>query len=133
VRDNHSVGRFQLTGIPPVARASSPVPSRLRVVGDRGSNFLLPEYPGLVATTKISIAIGKQQLGLARTAAKAEGLSLSAYISRALDKQLEDQRRIDAARQLHATWDAGALPTAADREAFLSRMVRPRQRRSRAA
>jgi len=87
----------------------------------------------MVATTKISIAIGKHQLSLARTASKAEGLSLSAYISRALDKQLEDQRRIDAARELHAHWDAGALPTATDREAFLARMSRPRQRRSRAA
>jgi hypothetical protein len=86
-----------------------------------------------VATTKISISIGKRQLSLARTAAKAEGLSLSAYIARALDKQLEDQGRVDAARELHASWGAGTLPTAADRDAFLLRMARPRHRRSRAA
>jgi hypothetical protein len=102
-------------------------------VGVPGSNFLLPKYAGLVATTKISIAIDKHQLSLARTAAKTEGLSLSAYISRALAKQLEDQRRRDAARELHASWDAGTLPTTADRQAFLLRMSRPRQRRSRAA
>jgi hypothetical protein len=83
--------------------------------------------------TKISIAIDKEQLSLARSAAKTEGLSLSAYISRALGKQLEDQRRIDAARKLHASWDASAMPTAADRDAFLARMARPRARRTRAA
>jgi hypothetical protein len=86
-----------------------------------------------VRTTKISIAIDKQQLGLARSAAKAEGLSLSGYIARALGNQLEDQRRIDAARELHAAWDAGSIPTAAERDAFLARMSRPRARRSRAA
>jgi hypothetical protein len=84
-------------------------------------------------TTKISIAIDKQQLSLARSAAKAEGLSLSAYIGRGLGKQLEDQRRIDAARKLHASWDASSIPTAADRDAFLARMARPRARRTRAA
>ena len=84
-------------------------------------------------TTKISIAIDKQQLSLARAAAKREGLSLSAYLARALGKQLEDQRRIDAARELHASWGDDALPTAEDRDAFLARMARPRARRSRAA
>ena len=86
-----------------------------------------------MSTTKISIAIDKQQLRLARSAAKTEKLSLSAYISRALGKQLEDQRRINAARELHAGWDADTIPTAGDREAFLARMSRPRARRSRAA
>jgi hypothetical protein len=86
-------------------------------------------------TAKISIAIDKQQLRRARVAAKAEGLSLSAYIARALGNQLEDQRRIDAARELYASWGADATPTAADREAFLVRMSRPRGRgpRSKAA
>jgi hypothetical protein len=86
-----------------------------------------------VRTTKISIAIDKQQLRLARSAANTERLSLSAYIARALGNQLEDQRRIDAARELHASWGASAIPTAADRDAFLARMSRPRARRSRAA
>jgi hypothetical protein len=86
-----------------------------------------------VRTTKISIAIDKQQLKRARSAATAEGLSLSAYIARALGNQLEDQRRIDAARALHASWGDGSVPTAADQEAFVARMARPRARRSRAA
>jgi hypothetical protein len=84
-------------------------------------------------TTKISIAIDKQQLRLARSAAKARGVSLSAYIARALGTQLEDQRRMDAARELYASWGASGTPSEADRDAFLERMARPRARRSRAA
>lgn len=84
-------------------------------------------------TTTIRIAIDQQQLKRARSAAKAEGLSLSAYITRALGKQLEDQRRIDAARALHARWGDSGIPTAADREAFLAQMARPRARRAKAA
>jgi hypothetical protein len=86
-----------------------------------------------VSRTKISIAIDKEQLRLARAAAKTEGLSLSAYIGRALGNQLEDQRRIDAARELHASWGAGTIPTTTERAAFLARMSRPRGRRARAA
>jgi hypothetical protein len=84
-------------------------------------------------TTRIRIAISQQQLKRPRSAAKAEGLSLSAYIARALGNQLEDQRRIDAARALHARWGASSLPTAADRAAFLARMARPGVRRTKAA
>ena len=84
-------------------------------------------------TTKISIAVDKQQLRLVRAAAKTVGLSLSAYIARALGNQLEDHRRIDAARELHARWGASAVPTTADRDAFLARMSRLRARRSKTA
>lgn len=80
--------------------------------------------------TKVRIAIDAQQLKRARSAAKSEGLSLSAYIARALGNRLEDQRRIDAARALHASWGVSSMPTAADREAFLARMTRPRARRT---
>lgn len=83
-------------------------------------------------TTRIRIAIDPRQLKRARSAARAEGLSLSAYIARALGNQLEDQHRIDAARALHARWGMPSMPTAADREAFLTRMVRSRARRSKA-
>jgi hypothetical protein len=89
-------------------------------------------YAGSVRTAKVSIAIDKQQLKRARSAAKAEGLSLSAYIARALGAQLADQRRIDAARALHARWRDSGVPTAADEEAFLARMARPRTRGTKA-
>ena len=87
----------------------------------------------MVRTTKISIAIDRERLRLARLAAKAEGLSLSGYIARALGNQLADQRRLDAARELYQGWDEGSVPTQAEREAFLARMARPRRRRARKA
>ena len=84
-------------------------------------------------TKKISIAVDETQLRLARRAAKAEGLSLSAYVGRALGTQLEDQRRIDAARELYQQWDDESVPNAKDREVFLARMARRRKRGTRAA
>jgi hypothetical protein len=86
-----------------------------------------------VPTTKISIAIDEVQLRLARKAAKAEGLSLSGYIARALGNQLEDQQRLDAARRLHKEWGPESLPTPREREAFRARLGRSRKRREKAA
>jgi hypothetical protein len=108
---------------------------RARIEGTPyGSKFLLPSYALLVRTTKISIAIDKEHLRLARKAAISEGLSLSGYIARALGSRLEDQRRIDAARELQASWGPESLPTPGDRERFLTRMSRGRRkRRARAA
>jgi hypothetical protein len=84
-------------------------------------------------TTKISIAIDKEQLRIARRAAKSEGVSLSGYIARALTNQLEEQLRLDAARELHRSWGRQSIPTAKDRDEFVSRMSRGRRRRERAA
>jgi hypothetical protein len=86
-----------------------------------------------MATKKISIAIDADKLALARVAAKSERVSLSAYIARALGKQLEDQERLDAARELHRSWGRSGTPTPREREEFLVRMSRPRRRRRRAA
>jgi hypothetical protein len=86
-----------------------------------------------VPTTKISIAIDMKQLRRARLASKRQGVSLSAFIGRALERQLEDQGRIAASRVLHASWGPGSLPTAADRDAFLAAMARPRARRTRSS
>jgi hypothetical protein len=82
-----------------------------------------------MATKKISIAIDEEKLALARAAAKLERVSLSAYIARALGKQLEDQARLEAARELHRSWGRSAMPTSRDREEFLAGMSRPRRRR----
>ena len=84
-------------------------------------------------TTKISIAIDKEKLQLARDAARSERLSLSAYVGRALGKHLEDQERIDAARELHRRWGPETIPTPGERAEFLGRMSRPRKRRRKAA
>ena len=86
-----------------------------------------------MGTKKISIALDEERLVLARAAAKSERMSLSAYISRALVKQLEDQERLEAARELHRSWGRSGIPTAKDREEFLARMSRLRRRRRKAA
>lgn len=87
----------------------------------------------VVRTAKISIAVDKEDLRLARKAAKSEGLSLSAYIARALANQLEEQRRIDAARALYEDWGPASVPSRNEREAFLARMSRRSKRRPKAA
>ena len=87
----------------------------------------------MTRTTKISIAIDKEQLRVARRAAKSEGLSMSGYIARALGHQLQEQERRDAARELHRSWGPDSVPTDKDREAFLTQMSRGPKRRKKAA
>jgi hypothetical protein len=81
-----------------------------------------------VRTTKISIAVDKQKLRLARAAAKSEGLSLSAFIGRALDAQLQEHDRVVAARELWASWGPDSVPSQNDRVALRRHMTRPRKR-----
>ena len=78
--------------------------------------------------TKISITVDEMQLRLARKGAKSEGLSLSAYVARAIGVQLEDQERHDAARKLHKEWGPKSLPTQKERDAFRAKMSRTRKR-----
>jgi hypothetical protein len=84
-------------------------------------------------TAKISIAIDKQLLQVARRAAASERISVSAYIGRALRRQLEVQERNEAARELYRSWGPQTLPTATDWENFQRAMARPRKRRRKAA
>ena len=77
-----------------------------------------------MGSAKISIAIDEEQLVLARAAAASEGTSLSAYIGRALGRQLDEQRRLEAARELHASWGEESAPTDAEKKAFALRMRR---------
>jgi len=84
-------------------------------------------------TTKISIAIDKQLLRMARRAAASERISVSAYIGRALGRQLEAQERTEAAREMYRSWGPETVPTAADWEDFQRAMARPRKRRRKAA
>ena len=81
-------------------------------------------------TTKISISIDKKQLRLVRAAAKSEGLSVSAFIARALDGQIEAHDRLQAARELWAEWGAASIPTEKEREEIRRLMARPKKRRS---
>jgi serine/threonine protein phosphatase PrpC len=50
-------------------------------------------------------------LRLAKTAADEEGVSLSAFITRAVRERLEERRRAEAARQVLATFSPDEFPT----------------------
>lgn len=78
------------------------------------------------ATQKISVAMGRDELRLAKTAAQAEGLSLSAYVTRAVRDRLEERRRMEAARAFLATFDADELPTPEEEKDLLELWARPR-------
>ncbi len=84
-------------------------------------------------TTKVSIAVDKRKLVLARAAAKAEGSSLSAFFVRGLDLQLDEHERLEAARELWASWGPESIPSEEDRAELRRHMIRPRKRRARAA
>jgi hypothetical protein len=66
-------------------------------------------------TQKISVAIGLEELRLAKTAAHEEGLSLSAFVTRAVRDRLEERRRLEAARAVLATFTAEDYPTDEER------------------
>jgi hypothetical protein len=77
-----------------------------------------------VRTTRISIAIDEVQLRRARKAAKCERVTFSAYVARALGNQLEEQERLDAARELHKGWGPESIATPEERAAFRASMAR---------
>ncbi|MBS2019851.1 MAG: hypothetical protein JST00_43715 [Deltaproteobacteria bacterium] len=79
----------------------------------------------MLTTQKISVAMGREELRLAKTAARAEGLSLSAYITSAVRERLEERRRMAAARELLATFAPEELPTADEEKRLLALWARP--------
>jgi hypothetical protein len=84
-------------------------------------------------TTKISISIDLELLRRAREAAESEGSSLSAYIGRALGNRLENQGRLEAARELWREWGPESVPSQEERSQFVASMSRARKRRPKAA
>jgi hypothetical protein len=89
----------------------------------------------MAATQKISVAMGRDELRLAKTAAEEEGLSLSAYVTRAVREHLEGRQRLEAAREFLATFAPDELPTPEDERKLLElwsrpRTVRPKPRRA---
>ncbi|HTJ84676.1 MAG TPA: hypothetical protein VL400_23315 [Polyangiaceae bacterium] len=74
----------------------------------------------MAATAKISVAMGREELRLAKTAATAEGISLSAFVTRAVRDRLAEQRRLAAAREVMATFDVGDFPSAEEQEAIVT-------------
>ena len=87
-----------------------------------------------VATTqKISVAMGRDELRLARSAADEEGLSLSAFVTRAVRERLEERRRMEAAREVLATFSPEDLPTPDEQKELVQLWTRDRPSATRAA
>ena len=91
-----------------------------------GRNVLLPALVlGMATTEKVSVAIGRDELRLAKTAAKQEGVSLSAFVTGAVRARIEERRRLEAARRVLATFDPEDFPTDDERRELLASWVLP--------
>jgi hypothetical protein len=80
----------------------------------------------MAITEKISVALGRDELRLARTAAEQDGVSLSAFVTGAVRARIEERRRLDAARQVIATFEPEDLPTAEEQRELLALWASPR-------
>ena len=80
----------------------------------------------MAITEKISVAIGRDELRLARNAAEQEGTSLSAFITGAVRARVEERRRIEAARNVLATFEPEDFPTEDEQRELLALWARPR-------
>jgi hypothetical protein len=80
----------------------------------------------MAVTQKISVAMGRDELRLAKTAAREEGVSLSAYVTRAVRERLEERRRLEAARAVLTTFRPDELPTPAEQDELVELWTRSR-------
>jgi hypothetical protein len=87
----------------------------------------------MAATQKISVAMGRDELRLAKTAAHEEGVSLSAYVTRAVRERLQERRRLEAAREFLATFAPEELPTPEEQRELVELWTRARLVASRSA
>jgi hypothetical protein len=89
----------------------------------------------MALTAKISVALGRDELRLARTAAERDGVSLSAFVTGAVRARIDERRRLEAARQVLATFDREDFPTADEQRELLAqwtpRLASAQQRRRR--
>jgi hypothetical protein len=81
----------------------------------------------MAATEKVSLAIGRDELRLARDVAEQEGLSLSAFVTGAVRARIEERRRLEAARRVLATFDPEDFPTEDERRELLASWAQPRR------
>jgi hypothetical protein len=91
----------------------------------------------MAATQQIGVAMGRTELRLAKTAAEDEGVSLSAYVTRAVRDRLEERERQEAQRQVLASFLPHEIPTADEQRTLLAfwnreapAPARPRRRQS---
>jgi hypothetical protein len=89
----------------------------------------------MAVTEKISVALGRDELRLARRAAARDGVSLSAFLTGAVRARLAERQRLEAARQVLAGFEPDDWPTVEEEAALLSFWStsrvsgRPRRRR----
>jgi hypothetical protein len=76
-------------------------------------------------TGKVSVAMGLEELRLAKTAAEEDGLSLSAFVTGAVRERLEERRRVEAAREVLAKFTSTELATPEEQRALLALWTRP--------
>lgn len=69
----------------------------------------------MAATEKISVAMGREELRLAKTAAREAGMSLSAFVTEAVRGRLVEKRRREAALEVLGMFEPADFPTP-DRE-----------------
>jgi hypothetical protein len=74
----------------------------------------------MAATQKISVAMGRTELRLAKTAAEDEGVSLSAFVTRAVRERLEERERLEARRAILAGFLPDEIPTADEQQALVA-------------
>jgi hypothetical protein len=92
-----------------------------------GGSALLPCYADpMPATEKISVAMGRDELRLAKTAAEEEGISLSAFVTKAVRDCLEEKRRMEAANEVLSTFVGDDFPTPEEERELLALWSRPR-------
>ena len=70
-------------------------------------------------TQKVSVALGQTELRLAKTAAERDRVSLSAFVTEMLRRGLEERDRLDAARELLATFTTRERATVEEREELM--------------
>jgi hypothetical protein len=73
----------------------------------------------MAATQKISVAMGLSELRLAKAAAEDEGVSLSAFVTRAVRDRLEERERMEAEREVLATFLPHEVPTTEEQRALV--------------
>ena len=74
----------------------------------------------MAVTEKVSVAIGRDELRLAKDAAEQEGVSLSAFVTGAVRARIVERQRMAAAKLVLATFDPEDFPTADEQRALLA-------------
>ena len=75
---------------------------------------------------KVSVSVDKEQLRLAKAQARAEGLSVSAILTRGLERELDARARLEAALELYGP---EGWPTPAERGKLVASWKTPTTKR----